>query len=77
MKFLMLLVIVNTFLFSGGDFFSVPKLTKYEKMDNNMLNGCKNGCGEPARLLPYHGEDIPIAPTFPCPFSNACDYGEK
>jgi len=24
-------------------------------------------CGEPAQLLPYHGEDIPLAETFPCP----------
>ena len=33
-------------------------------------------CGEPAQLLPYHGEDIPLAETFPCPEEekNGCSH---
>jgi len=75
MKPILLLISINSFLFSGGDFLLVQKVTKYEKMDNAKADGCKNGCGTPAKLLPYHGENIPIAKTFPCPFSNACDHG--
>jgi len=77
MKFFILLISINCFLFSGGDFFVVQKLTKYEKMDNEKINRCQNDCGKPAKLLPYHGENIPIAKTFPCPLSNACDHGKS
>ena len=67
MKLFMLTIVINSFLFAGGDFFPVKELTKYEKMDNAMTDRCLDGCGEPAVLLPYHGEEIPIAITIPCP----------
>ena len=44
MKSFILIITINTFLFSGGDFLSVQKLTKYEKMDNEKANGCNGKC---------------------------------
>ena len=31
-----------------------------------IINKCVTTCGEVAELLPYYGEDIPDAMTFPC-----------
>ena len=70
MKLFILSMLINTFLFAGGDFFPVSEETKYEKMDREMSDSCLYSCGEPAVLLPYHGEDIPLATTFPCPVNN-------
>jgi len=59
--FFILILTTTTFLFSGGDFFPVKLTTKFEKMDRDVCD-----CGTPAVLLPYNGEDIPIAKTEPC-----------
>lgn len=72
MKLFTLTILINSFLFAGGDFFPVTEVTAYEKIDNDMANKCLNGCGEPAILLPYYGEDIPLALTYPCPV-NTCN----
>jgi len=73
MKLFILTIVINSFLFAGGDFFPVTKQTKYEKMDKEMTDRCLYSCGEPAVLLPYQGEDIPLATTFPCPINNCRD----
>ncbi len=31
-----------------------------------VVDNCVTSCGEPAEILAYHGENIPIAETFPC-----------
>jgi hypothetical protein len=66
MKQLVILFLTISTLFAGGNTFPIDIITKYEKIDINLANGCET-CGKPAKLLPYNGEDLPEAETFPCP----------
>lgn len=61
MKYFFILITTTIFIFAGGDFFPVELTTKFEKMDRDACD-----CGTPAQLLPYNGEDIPMAETEPC-----------
>ena len=76
MKYLLILT-MSAFLFAGGGFTS-KDTTYYKKMDKTYdvpqiitEDKCET-CGEPAELLPYNGEDIPMAQTFPCPTIKGC-----
>ena len=60
MKYILLVATLSSFSFAGGDFFDVELETRFEKMD---IEACAND--EPATLLPYDGEDIPLAVTEP------------
>ena len=78
MKFLILLLSMSYFLLAG-DFFSTSKtINNYKQVDKaydeseiTTMNNC-NTCGVPAVLLPYNGENIPIAKTFPCTPIKGC-----
>jgi len=52
MKFYIVLILFVSSLFGGGDI--------------REANHCED-CGELAELLPYYGEDLPLAETYPCP----------
>ena len=71
MKLFMMLMLFISSLFAGGSVGSVDVVTKYEKMDMKLANPCET-CGEPAELLPYNGEDLPEAKTYPCPKIDEC-----
>jgi hypothetical protein len=66
MKLSVVLIFFLSSLFGGGGVGSIDIITKYEKQDIKDANHCET-CGEPAKLLPYNGEDIPEAQTYPCP----------
>ncbi len=66
MKFSLILIFSLSSLFGGGAVGFVDTTTKYEKSDIQDANRCES-CGEPAELMPYNGEDIPEAETYPCP----------
>jgi len=68
MKYFMTLLSFSLLL-SAGDFktFNVEK--RYQQIDKEFTEPCN--CGEPAKLYPYRGEDIPFAKTMPCPL-NGC-----
>ena len=78
MKYLLILILaMNAFLFAGGGF-SSKDITHYKQMDKVYdvpqiitKDKCET-CGEPAELLPYKGEDIPLAQTFPCTEIKGC-----
>jgi hypothetical protein len=81
MKFLILLFTLRSSFLLAGDVISTPKSVKYykqidksyDKMETKSEKKC-DACGEipPAVLLPYHGEDIPLAKTFPCSEVKGC-----
>ena len=89
MKLFIIFTISITILFSGGNF-STSKykklyqkgtqqkeiVSKHKKMAIGYIKPKCQDCGEPAELLPYHGEDLPEAKTYPCPSSdkNECEY---
>jgi len=72
MKFLILLLTLSNFLLAGDFPSTSENINHYKQMDKSYdeseLNTKKDCdvCGTPAILLPYHGEDIPLAKTFPC-----------
>ena len=75
MRFFLIFILSISFLFGGGDI-RVDDTVEYEIYDDipkqeklaigYMKPKCKD-CGEPAKLLPYNGEELPEAETFPCP----------
>jgi hypothetical protein len=75
MKFFLISILSISFLFGGGDIRVdkkhieyKDKAPKYEKLAIGYIKPkCNGDCGEPAELLPYNGEDLPEAETFPCP----------
>jgi len=81
MKFLILLFTLSSFLLAG-DVTSTPKSIKhykqidksYDKLEMKSEKKC-DACGRipAAVLLPYHGEDIPLAKTFPCSEIRGCE----
>ena len=81
MKFLILLLTMsslNGFLLAGDFFSGFEKTSYYKQIDKaydepeiSQKKGC-NTCGIPAILLPYNGEDIPMAKTFPCSAIKGC-----
>jgi len=80
MKLLILLFTWSSFLLAG-DVISTPKSIKYykqidksyDKLEMKSKKKC-DACGKipAAVLLPYHGEDIPLAKTFPCSETKNC-----
>lgn len=68
MKFLILLLTLTSLLLAT-DFRSFTTTKQYKAMDEKFTLNCD--CGIPAKLLPYHGENIPLAKTEPC-LSNGC-----
>jgi len=70
MKYLFILTFTSSLLFSGGDFLALELETKFEKIDNDesyLDASCNIGCGMPAVLMPYNGdESIPIIDSEPC-----------
>jgi len=68
MKYIILVLSLTMFL-SAGDFKYFKPDNRYQKIDNSFTIACD--CGEPAKLYPYRGEDIPLAKTMPCPV-NGC-----
>jgi hypothetical protein len=84
MKFLILLVLSLSTIFAGGDIHptkvykkSVAEVYKTQKPKKLAIGYTKpkcEDCGEPAELLPYNGEDLPEAETYPCPLvdKNGC-----
>jgi len=86
MKQFILLILFASALFAGGDIRptksnistandKVRGLSKQKIAVGYVKPKCED-CGEPAELLPYNGEDLPIAETFPCPpeEENLCDH---
>jgi len=80
MKFLILLLTLSSFLLAG-DVISTPKSIKYykqidksyDKLETKSEKKCDACGGIPvAVLLPYHGENIPLAKTFPCSEIQGC-----
>ena len=75
MKYLILFLTLNQiimatdFQYTTADYRKIDKNFTYEKI--SLPSGETCGCGEPAELLPYNGEDIPLAKTEPC-LENAC-----
>lgn len=69
MKYFILLLSLNTLIFAT-DFQDYSKAVQYKALDEKFTLNC--ACGKPAILLPYYGEDIPIAKTEPC-LSNGCN----
>ena len=72
MKLFYMLLLSISALFGGGDILPVatPNHDLKEQPIILAIGPQKpkcNDCGEPAELLPYNGEDIPLAKTFPCP----------
>lgn len=77
MKFLILLVLSLSTLFAGGDIRPTKvykksageayRTQKPEKLAVGYIKPKCEDCGEPAELLPYNGEDLPEAETYPCP----------
>jgi len=73
MRFFSIYIFSISFLFAGGDIHvdnSIKykdKTSKYEKLAIGYTKPKCEDCGEPAELLPYNGEDLPEAETFPCP----------
>jgi len=74
MRIFIMTLFLSISLFAGGDILPVDPISKYEKMENTLNNdivdNCVTTCGKPAILLPYYGEDIPMATITPC-FSEA------
>jgi hypothetical protein len=68
MKYFILLLCFNTLLLAG-DFRKPSQDIQYKAIDDKFTMDCN--CGSPAILLPYNGEDIPLAKTVPCPY-NGC-----
>ncbi len=91
MKLFFIFILSISSLFAGGDIlpvkeYQVKEYTPFEATHNisekpqllaigKSRPKCED-CGEPAQLLPYHGEDIPLAETFPCPEEekNGCSH---
>lgn len=68
MKYVISLFSMSLFL-SAADFQPFQTQKNYQKIDKSFTLPCD--CGEPAKLYPYRGEDIPLAKTIPCPV-NGC-----
>lgn len=68
MKYVLSLFTMSLFL-SAADFQAFTGKNIYQKIDKAFTVPCD--CGEPAKLYPYRGEDIPLAKTIPCPV-NGC-----
>jgi hypothetical protein len=68
MKYIISLLTMSLFL-SAADFQALSKQNIYQKIDKEFTLPCD--CGEPAKLYPYRGEDIPFTKTMPCPV-NGC-----
>ena len=77
MKFFILLTLSLSILFAGGDIRptkvyeksvgETERVQKPKKLAVGYIKPKCEDCGEPAELLPYNGEDLPEAETYPCP----------
>ncbi len=75
MKLFLMMTLLLSSLFAGGDILPVSSENQtniaQERVPIILAVGAQKpkceDCGEPAELLPYYGEDIPMAQTFPCP----------
>jgi hypothetical protein len=78
MKFLLILLTLSSFLLAGDVFSTNEAVEHYKQIDKNYDKSNKvtkkdcDTCGTPAILLPYNGEDIPSAKTFPCSSIKGC-----
>jgi hypothetical protein len=88
MKFFIILSILLTSIFAGGEFSTsqyerldkkkiekIEKAPKYRKLAVGYIKPKCEDCGEPAELMPYNGvddENLPEAETYPCPDDNEC-----
>ena len=67
----------------GDDYYEENEVfTQDSSFSSQYTQGAATGdtceaCGEPAELLPYNGEDIPMARLFPCPSIQGCLNQEK
>ena len=70
MKYFILFFFCQTLLFAG-DITNSSKAIQYKLIDKSFTLNCD--CGIPAELLPYNGENIPMAKTMPC--LSGCNIG--
>ena len=63
------ILISTDFIYGKPNYQAIDNHFTYTKIDEENIISCD--CGVAAELLPYNGEDIPMAKTEPC-FSKGC-----